>query len=81
MICELDENAGRIYQREILLWSEALSNPGGPEQHPILLPEQNVYISWGQSDLDFLCDEDKCILLFPEMWLQRYISKILFFSF
>lgn len=44
MICELDENAGRIYQREILMWSEVLSNPGGPEQHPIFLTEQNIYI-------------------------------------
>lgn len=69
MICELDENGGCIYQREISLWSGDLPSPAGPEQHPIFLLEQNVYISEGQSDLDFLYDEDECILLFPKMCL------------
>lgn len=45
MICELHENGGCIYQREILLWNGDLSNPAGPKQHPIFLLEQNVYIS------------------------------------
>lgn len=34
-INELDENGSYVYQREILVWNEAPSNPGVPEQHPI----------------------------------------------